>query len=167
MTKEIHFSEQSWSHEEREVRPRDLAQGTRLNCPECGALLWHYPDGRETCSRCEYEEGSAAQSPAGKERPAANDLVERLRNPMWAHGNIPFESPQLEQEENLAAMAEAAAEIERLVGLFEGVRAQAIEECAMVASCYSPSPWDVERMRAGIIEAIRALSLTSTVREAK
>jgi ribosomal protein L40E len=30
--------------------------GERLICPECGALLWHYPDGRETCSRCEYEE---------------------------------------------------------------------------------------------------------------
>jgi hypothetical protein len=42
------------------------------------------------------------------------DLIERLRNPMWAHGNVPFLSPQLEQEENLAAMNEAAAEIERL-----------------------------------------------------
>ncbi|MBR1032729.1 hypothetical protein [Bradyrhizobium liaoningense] len=55
-------------------------------------------------------------APALPRLSAANgdDLINRLRNPMWAHGNIPFESPQLEQEENIAAMNEAAAEIERL-----------------------------------------------------
>lgn len=43
-----------------------------------------------------------------------SDLRVRLRNPMWAHSNVSFESPQLEQEENIAAMNEAADEIDRL-----------------------------------------------------
>jgi uncharacterized Zn finger protein (UPF0148 family) len=38
----------------------------RLICPECGALLWLYPDGRETCSRCDYEEQIDASSDAAK-----------------------------------------------------------------------------------------------------
>jgi hypothetical protein len=41
-------------------------------------------------------------------------LIDRLRNPMWAHSNIPFDGPQLEQKENLAAMAEAADRIQEL-----------------------------------------------------
>lgn len=28
----------------------------RLYCPWCGNILWSYPDGRETCSRCEYDQ---------------------------------------------------------------------------------------------------------------
>lgn len=100
------------------------------------------------------------RSPAGKASPAANDLVERLRNPMWAHGNIPFESPQLEKEENLAAMAEAAAEIERLVGLVENVeqwRSSLIERIR--SSTWSGSE--------EIVALIKRHSLTSTVREGK
>ena len=25
-------------------------------CPNCGSPLWRYPDGRDTCSRCEYDQ---------------------------------------------------------------------------------------------------------------
>jgi hypothetical protein len=39
---------------------------------------------------------------------AMRDLVEKLRNPMWVHSSAPFNGPQLAQEENLAAMSEAA-----------------------------------------------------------
>lgn len=53
---------------------------------------------------------------------------------------------------------------EQAEALVESARAHAIEECARIASCYSPSPWDAERMRTGIVGAIRALSDTSTVR---
>lgn len=41
-------------------------------------------------------------------------LLERLRNPMWVHSSLPFEGPQLERDENIAAMKEAADEIEHL-----------------------------------------------------
>ena len=40
-------------------------------------------------------------------------LIERLRNPQWVHGNTPFESPQLDQEQTRQDMGEAADEIER------------------------------------------------------
>ena len=55
-----------------------------------------------------------------------SELVERLRNPMWAHGNVPFESPQLEQEENIAAMNEAADRIETLEEQLASARAQVV-----------------------------------------
>lgn len=69
----------------------------------------------------------------------AADLVERLRNPMWAHGNIAFESPQLEQEENLAAMKEAADLIEHLSTLAQsaGNSFKAIaDDCREAARTY-------------------------------
>jgi len=52
------------------------ASEKRVICPKCGALLWHYRDGRETCSRCEYDQERAppqevaawlVESSAGKE----------------------------------------------------------------------------------------------------
>ena len=51
------------------------------------------------------------------EKKGGVELIERLLNPMWAHSNMPFESPQLEQEENLAAMRDAAKEIQRLLAI--------------------------------------------------
>lgn len=66
-----------------------------LVCPNCGQR------GTPAVTQCSAGTGG-------------DDLIERLRNPMWAHSTAPFPSPQLEQEENLAAMNEAAAEIERL-----------------------------------------------------
>ncbi len=42
-------------------------------------------------------------------------LIERLRNPMWVRSNHPFmDNPQLDTDENLITMLEAATEIERL-----------------------------------------------------
>ena len=49
-------------------------------------------------------------------------LIERLRNPMWAHSDTPFESPQLERDENIAAMNEAADEILRLRATIDQLR---------------------------------------------
>ncbi len=74
------------------------------------------------------------------EKKGGVELIERLLNPMWAHSNMPFESPQLEQEENLAAMRDAAKEIQRLLAIpdaaQERIRAETIEECAKIASGY-------------------------------
>lgn len=43
-----------------------------------------------------------------------DDIVDRLMNPMWAHSEAPFESPQLDKEANLATMTDAADLIKRL-----------------------------------------------------
>ncbi len=45
-----------------------------------------------------------------------NDLIERLRNPAWSHSEATFESPQLDKDENVTAMTEAAHVIEVLRG---------------------------------------------------
>lgn len=49
-----------------------------------------------------------------RSQPTTETLVDRLRFPMWVHSNMPFHGPQLDQEENLAAMVEAAARIAEL-----------------------------------------------------
>jgi hypothetical protein len=42
------------------------------------------------------------------------NLIDRLRSPLWVHSPIAFDSPQLEQEENIAAMNEAADKLATL-----------------------------------------------------
>ncbi len=55
------------------------------------------------------------------EKVMADDIVERLRSPMWVHGDAPFESPQLDKEQCISDMAKAADEIERLRAKIEAI----------------------------------------------
>jgi ribosomal protein S27AE len=60
------------------------AQEKNLLCPNCGALLWRYLDGRETCSRCEYEqrlESSSAVEQSPVKRSVAGSKPASPANP--------------------------------------------------------------------------------------
>ena len=61
----------------------------------------------------------AASSPALEPDDEAASLLERLRNPQWVHGSVPFESPQLDKEQTVADMAEAAWMIDALCNAIE------------------------------------------------
>ena len=61
----------------------------------------------------------AAPSPALEPDDEAASLLERLRNPQWVHGSVPFESPQLDKEQTVADMAEAAWMIDALCNAIE------------------------------------------------
>lgn len=69
------------------------------------------------------------------EKKGGVELIERLLNPMWAHSNMPFESPQLEQEENLAAMRDAAKEIQRLLAIPDAAQERIRELEAALKEC--------------------------------
>jgi hypothetical protein len=79
--------------------------------PDC--ICWHDEGTGPLAS------GNGAKS--WREKPAAtDDLIERLRNPMWVHsagGFGSYASPQLDIKSSQEAMNEAAAEIERLRAL--------------------------------------------------
>ena len=84
------------------------------------------------------------------------DIIERLRNPMWAHSSAPFESPQIEQEENVAAMNEAADEIASL-------RAQLAIAGEHIAEMTDQLASARKARRDQIIECLRRFDVFSTM----
>ena len=103
------------------------------------------------------------------EKKGGVELIERLLNPMWAHSNMPFESPQLEQEENLAAMRDAAKEIQRLLAIPDAAqeRIRELTEALVLAEdVLSRAPFSTALWPNGVhpqrgIEAIRAALSTA------
>ena len=59
---------QRWNTRPAQAAPEQApALASTWNCPECGSLIWRYPDGRQTCSRCEWEEkGTPPQCTCGR-----------------------------------------------------------------------------------------------------
>jgi hypothetical protein len=62
----------------------------------------------KTCPDCKAEVLSTSQPNR------MDNLIDRLRNPLWVHSPVAFDSPQLEEEENIAAMNEAADKLATL-----------------------------------------------------
>jgi hypothetical protein len=82
-----------------------------------------YRDATEFLKDCGFDE--AAPSPAVLDPDdEETSLLERLRNPQWVHGNAPFESPQLDKEQTVGDMAEAAWMIDALCNALEVERSQ-------------------------------------------
>lgn len=77
-------------------------------------------------------------------------LIARLQKPMWVHSSNPFEGRQLEREETLAAMSEAAAAIADLV--------KALDQVKVVCDDNAPDSCD-KKMALDFVRQVAAAAL--------
>jgi len=137
---ELHEDAQGFHH---------IVKGERVECcgglPPAAPVAWSNEHQLAYLKDPQYSEipmamwakrDGRADVPLYRLPPAApvetDPLSTRLRNPMWAHSNASFPSPQLEQEENIAAMEEAADEIDSLCMELEASASQAANYRALL-----------------------------------